>query len=92
MKNIADFDNVIDRISDDIESILSIPEKVIIKEVLTRYFGKVFSSQINSLRNRDSKSMLRLEIKDKEIVLEFRDDECIEYRSNVSIMHKAIYR
>lgn len=91
IKGIPDFENVINRISDEVESIFGIFEKAIIKEVLTRYFGKVFSSQINSLQNKDSHSTLRLEIKDKEIVLEFKDNECIGYQSNVSIMHKAIY-
>lgn len=85
------FNKIMDTITREVVDIFNIPEIVISREVLTRYFQNVFSGQINSLYQQEKKTVIGIEIKGKNIELDFDNNVCSRYDSPISIMHKAIY-
>lgn len=74
-----------------IQEILDLSDHIIMLEVLSRYFSNVFYDQVNSLLHRDAKASLHLKIKDKNIDLVFENSRCIEFKSEISLLNKAIY-
>jgi len=61
------------------------------KEILTRYFKKIFYGQINSLIDVDSEAEISVQIKKKEFKLIFKNDSCIDIVGNPNIVHEAFY-
>lgn len=60
--------------------------------MISKYFGEVFHSQINSLHGmREVEAVLELEIKDKREKITFENDQCKDFSDEISILHKAIY-
>ena len=84
-------EEVLEQLVEKIISILEVPEKKLILEVLTRYFGTVFYKQINSLVSNEKDAELELEIKGRTINLVFSNHECVECNRDVLLMHKALY-
>ena len=61
-------------------------------EIISRYFNNVFYSQIQPLTaEKDKKTVLSLDIKEKQEKLFFDNNECRELQDNIKITHKAIY-
>lgn len=87
----SEFAGLVEKCVVSIKTILDIPNEVISKEVMTRYFDTIFSGQINSLYKKEIDAKLEVEIKGKQIELVFCDNKCNEYTSQLLIMHKAIY-
>lgn len=72
--------------------ILNLSEKQLALEIVSRYFRKVFHSQINSLSNKEDKeNEILLKIKDEEIKIGFEKNRCNNLEDNIKIIHKAIY-
>lgn len=86
-----DFDEMVDLIVNKIMTVLNISDEEITLEILSRYFQNVFNNQINSLTQKNEDAELRLDIKGNGIDLRFGHDECQDFKSNILIMHKAIY-
>lgn len=85
-------DLLIEEIAKNIYEIVSLPERVIVLEILSRYFNNVFHYQINSLTNSENKeAVLRLQIKDKKETLFFANNTCKDFVDEIGITHKAIY-
>ncbi|MBQ8800503.1 MAG: ATP-binding protein [Lachnospiraceae bacterium] len=74
-----------------VKSLLDIPEEVLSKEVLSRYFNGEFNGQINSLHKKGTESKIGVEIKGKKIEFCFVENECSAFETQLSIMNKAIY-
>lgn len=74
-----------------LQEILDLSDHVIMLEVLSRYFSNVFYDQVNSLLQHDTKAFLNLEIKGKNIALVFENSRCVEFKSEISLLNKAIY-
>lgn len=76
----------------NITEILLIPEEVIARETLSRYFDDVFHGQIHSFdQDCDEETVLNLEIRGKSNQLLFRDNQCAEFTDEIGISHQAIY-
>ena len=81
------------KLGENIESFLEIPEENIILEVVSEYFSKVFSSQTNSLLDKEKYNapVLTLKIKNRHNRLFFQDNRCVKMENEINIIHKAIY-
>lgn len=81
------------KLGENIESFLEIPEENIILEVVSEYFSKVFSSQTNSLLDKEKHNapVLTLKIKNRHNRLFFQDNRCVKMENEINIIHKAIY-
>lgn len=75
----------------NIVNILNISGEVISLELLTRYFDRIFSGQMNSLLDQSSDAFLDLMIKDKHITLLFQNHICSDYQSSILLLNKAVY-
>ena len=81
------------KLGENIKSFLEIPEENIILEVVSEYFSKVFSSQTNSLLDKEKHNapVLTLKIKNRHNRLFFQDNRCVKMENEINIIHKAIY-
>lgn len=74
-----------------IEKIINLPEYAIITELISRYFGSMFRSQINSLIMPELKAKLTLYIKRSKNILLFEGNICADYSSEIDLVNQAIY-
>lgn len=87
-----DWSDIIEKIIENTQEILKLPEEKIASEIVSRYFNTVFHSQFCSLASNESvETTLVLEIKGKKEKLLFENNYCKELVDNVKIIHKAIY-
>ncbi|MCM1244802.1 MAG: ATP-binding protein [Roseburia sp.] len=74
-----------------IMEILDLPAKVIIQEILSRFFNQIFHGQINTLKDADQETELELEVKGKKFEVAFNCNECSRYATEFTILNNAIY-
>ena len=87
-----EWDGLLEQLTQNISEILELPEKDIIREVITGYFGNVFHDQISSLVSKENAaSQLRLEIKGRNNTVVFEKNKCKEFESEIDLTNKAIY-
>ena len=87
-----EWDGLVEQLTQNISEILELPEKDIIREVITGYFGNVFHDQIYSLVNKDNAAtLLRLEIKGRNNTVVFEKNKCKEFEREIDLTNKAIY-
>lgn len=91
IENDQNFNELVDDISKKILSIIELPNRLVMREIITRYFNKIFSKQINCLRNEVTKVKLELTIKDKIISTTFNNNECDEIVASFNVLHEAYY-
>ncbi len=85
------FIELIEVISDKVISIANLSNSLIMREIISRYFDKVFDGQINCLNKEQSEAKLELIIKNKKIVTLFKNNTCIDYEPTYNILHEAFY-
>lgn len=85
------YQEVFNDIANKIYEILKLSEDTIMLEILSRYFNEVFHGQINSLIAQETTANLQLNIKNKNIFLSFIENQCVDFNSEISLLHKAIY-
>lgn len=86
-----DWEAITDELYKNVIDILHLPEDTIVLETVSRYFKKVFNSQINYLGERNSEAKLTLNIKGNDVELYFTNDHCNYLNDSVHILHKGIY-
>ena len=92
LDNVTDVETAIQNICENIMTVWNVPEETIIRERISRYFNKVFSTQINMLSDKEYKeSVLTLKIKEKHQKVIFQNNDCVKYEQETKINHKAIY-
>ena len=74
-----------------LEAIIHIPDKKVIMEVSTRWFNKVFETQLSPLYDDVAVSEIELKIKDKKCNYKFENNTCIDWDSDINILHEAFY-
>lgn len=74
-----------------LEAILNIPDKKIMTEVITRWFNKVFQNQMSPLMEEGIDSEVNLIIKKKELRYVFKENACIDWNTEFSVLHQAFY-
>jgi len=86
-----ELDEHVEELISKIKTILNVSKYEITLEVLTRFFSNVFYEQINSLLIANSKAEIDLILKDKLTKLVFEENRCVEYNTEISILHNAIF-
>ena len=84
-------ENLIRDMASKIDDIINLSEHTITLEILSLYFKEVFNNQINTLMGKKVNAELELSIKDKNIQMRFEDNNCVSFKKELSIMHKALY-
>ncbi len=82
---------LIDVLADKVSSIAKLSDDLVMCEIISRYFGKIFSGQMNCLNKEKSEARLELIIKNKKISTLFKNNECIKYEPTYNILHEAFY-
>lgn len=89
---LSNIDNdIISSISKDILEKITTPYDKIIEEIINRYFNSIFKNQINNIFDKRSSASLRLEIKKQIMDINFKNDECVKFKSKFNITHNAFY-
>ena len=87
-----EWDGLLEQLTQNISEILELPEKDIIREVITGYFGNVFHDQISSLVSKENAaSQLRLEIKGRNNTVVFEKNKGKEFESELDLTNNAMY-
>ena len=61
------------------------------KAIYTNYFGQVFHEQINSLYHPEKLAEIILSVKEKDIELVFKGNECIQEKRQLEINNTSLY-
>ena len=86
--------NVLTEMTSKILKIVQLPNDEIACGEITNFFADVFNNQINSLNKTDEDSSFAkvlLNIKNKDIVLEFENEKCKNFKRDINIIKKAVY-
>jgi len=86
-----DVDGFVNECADRLEAIVNVSDEKAMAEVITRWFSIVFGRQISPLKEDGIESMIELTIKGKKLSFLFKDNVCIDWKSEFNIMHKAFY-
>lgn len=89
--NEEDMEEFVKECAERLEPILNIPDKMVMTEVINRWFNRVFENQISSLSEEGLESDIELVIKEKRIVYKFRDNACIHWNAELNVLHEAFY-
>lgn len=89
--NKEDMEEFVEECARKIEPILNVPDKKIMTEVINRWFNKVFESQISPLKEDGLESNIELVIKGKRILYTFKDNACINWETELNLLHEAFY-
>lgn len=90
-KDTEDAEDFINECTLKLKTIANISDKKVMTEVITRWFNRVFENQISPLIEDDIKSKINLTIKNKELEFIFQDNSCIDWNSEMNILHQAFY-
>lgn len=81
----------VEECSEKLESILNVSDRKIMVEVITRWFNQVFENQLSPLSEEAVTSKLELIIKEQSLKFTFEEDTCVEWDSNINLIHQAFY-
>lgn len=90
-KDTEDTEDFINECILKLKTIVNISDKKVMTEVITRWFNRVFENQISPLIEDDIKSKINLTIKNKELEFIFQDNSCMDWNSEINILHQAFY-
>lgn len=92
LDKIANSEEVVQNICESVATVWNVSEDAIMSEIISRFFNKVFSMQLNPLSDEAEKeAVLTLEIKGKYQKVCFQNNNCVKYEQEIAINHKAIY-
>lgn len=74
-----------------LNAITDISDKILMTEIITRWFNRVFEHQMSPLVEGNIKSEINLIIKNKELKFNFAENTCIDWNSEINILHQAFY-
>lgn len=77
--------------TEKLEELLSITDKKVMTEVITRWFDRVFENQISPLREEQIESEVELLVKEKKVSFAFKENACINWESEINLLHQAFY-
>ena len=87
-----DWSEMIDDVYKNTKEVFYLPEEMIVKEFISRYFNHVFHSQIQSLSNKEGQGAgIILDIKGKKQRIFFEKNYCKEFKGEINIINKAVY-
>lgn len=74
-----------------LNTIINISDKKVMTEVITRWFNRVFEHQMSPLLEESIESEINLIIKNKKLKFNFSGNTCIDWDSEINILHQAFY-
>ena len=74
-----------------LKSIINISDEKVMMEVITRWFNRVFEKQLSPLTEDSAVSKIDLILKDKLVKFRFENNTCVEWNTDVNILHEAFY-
>lgn len=74
-----------------LEPIINVSDKKAMSEVITRWFNRVFEDQISPLMNEEVESQIELTIKNMKISYLFKENVCIDWSSDIDVLHTVFY-
>ena len=83
--------DVENRITEEFNKVLSVPNDKLARFIVSQYFRKVFNEQINNIENTELIAKIQTNIKNKNINLEFKDDELISMDKNIDLVNLSTY-
>lgn len=89
--NTEDMEEFIKECVGRVEALLNISDKKVMTEVITRWFSRVFEKQMSPLREEGIESEIEMIIKDKKLSYSFKENACVNWDSEISILHQAFY-
>lgn len=87
----SDLNEIEDILVHRIDEIVKLSDDKLMLELLTRYFGRVFHNQVNSLYMPDTRTYIDLNLKTRNLKMGFYDNTCIHLEKDFEIINKAIY-
>lgn len=72
-------------------AIKNTPDIDLYKEVLERYFSRVFGEQMNNCDSQESIANVTLTLKSKEIKASFQKNQCVKIEMPMRILHEAFF-
>lgn len=81
----------IDECVSKVKALLAVPDKRVMTEIITRWFGAVFQKQMSPLGKEETESKIDIEIKKKIVSLTFKENACTDWNSDLGILHQAFY-
>lgn len=90
-ENKEDMEEFIKECAKRVESLMNISDKKVMTEVITRWFNRVFANQMSPLRDEGIESKVEMVIKDKKVTYIFKENACVNWESEISILHQAFY-
>lgn len=74
-----------------LREVFRVSDEMVMREVITRWFRRIFEQQITPLVDEKPETYLTLEIKGKKIQFSFLEDMCCACDSQINILHEAFY-
>ena len=74
-----------------LREVFRVSDEMVMREVITRWFRRIFEQQITPLVDERPETYLTLEIKGKKIQFSFLEDMCCACDSQINILHEAFY-
>jgi AAA15 family ATPase/GTPase len=84
-------DSVVDTLLENLKRSISIDKHEIHKTIITRCFKEEFLGKINHINRSDTQGDISLEIKNKNIEVTIKSNECTFFADDVGLLHDAIY-
>lgn len=90
-ENTEDMEEFIKECANKVESLFNISDKKVMTEVITRWFSRVFEKQMSPLKEEGIESEIEIVIKEKKISYLFKENSCVNWESEIGILHQAFY-
>ena len=91
MKDASSVDDYLESSYSRISAIKNMPDRVLYKEVVERFFSNVFLAQMNNCYDPDSKASVTATIKEKDVNLVFTGNKCVDIDMPIKIIHEAYF-
>ena len=88
---VEDEDEFVKECANKLETIINVSNKKAMSEVITRWFNRVFEDQMSPLMNEEVESKIELTIKNIETAYILKKNGCIDWKSDIDILHTAFY-
>ena len=84
-------EEILENTYDKIVSLKKNDDYEIALELIQRFFTQVFDSQIQCLKGAEKKAKVTLVIKNKELSIQFENNECVKWETEYNILHEAFF-
>lgn len=76
---------------DEVKKIYNLPVDRLTRSAVSTYFNRIFYSQINNAYKFNESAVVDAIIKDKQIKIEFFEENCVDFKQSINILNEAVY-